>query len=550
MTMLWDAPLTAGLARELDQRLRDQRLLGHRFGWKDRELSLFFDGGTLSCSLHPRKGWIGLLPATALPDEGRPLSARCVGVTAPPDERVLRIRFSRLRGRVRSVQFILELMTNQWNALLVEGEDETIRHVLWSRHLAERTLAVGHRYRPPEPSTRAGIEAPLSREAWERLVTGLGEAGGAGHLLARLAFTSPLNLPSLLGQGEEGPIPASRVDEGYRLWRRLRSLDPMEPCLLETTGGEQPYPIPLPHLASRDMPSILEALQAASEGGWAAAGPRRAILERLERAIQRTERRVASLRREMDSAADPEEPRRRAHLLLAHLGKVEKGTSEVTLPGFEGGEVTLALDPTLSPHQNAEALYREAARLERARERLPALLRGAEERGGVLRAMRTRILDGSMAPEEAARSLPELPETRPGGDEAKEPDRWPYRRFRSTGGLEIRVGRGSADNDALTFRHSAPNDIWLHAREASGAHVILRWAREDPPPKRDLTEAAVLAALYSRARGAGVVPVDWTRRKHVRKPRKAGPGTVLPERVQTLFVEPDADLPGRLAWEG
>jgi predicted ribosome quality control (RQC) complex YloA/Tae2 family protein len=125
----------------------------------------------------------------------------------------------------------------------------------------------------------------------------------------------------------------------------------------------------------------------------------------------------------------------------------------------------------------------------------------------------------------------------------------PYRVYRSSGGLEIRVGRGAQRNDDLTFHHSSPNDVWLHARHAAGAHVVLRWSEEGNPPARDLAEAATLAALHSRARSAGSVPVDWTRRKYVRKPRKAPAGTVVLERAQTLFVRPDAALEERLKEE-
>ena len=124
----------------------------------------------------------------------------------------------------------------------------------------------------------------------------------------------------------------------------------------------------------------------------------------------------------------------------------------------------------------------------------------------------------------------------------------PYRRYRSSGGLEIRVGRSSRTNDALTFRHSAPDDIWLHASQAPGAHVILRWQKRDQnPPLADLTEAAALAALHSEARHSGMVAVDWTRRKYVRKPRKAAAGAVIPERVSTIFVEPDPAVAARLS---
>ena len=112
------------------------------------------------------------------------------------------------------------------------------------------------------------------------------------------------------------------------------------------------------------------------------------------------------------------------------------------------------------------------------------------------------------------------------------------------------MGRSSKANDLLTFQHARPDDVWLHARHAAGAHVILRWEGEGSPPARDLAEAAVLAALHSRARSSGSVPVDWTRRKYVRKPRRAAPGTVIPERVATLFVDPDPAVEVRLSGGG
>jgi predicted ribosome quality control (RQC) complex YloA/Tae2 family protein len=110
----------------------------------------------------------------------------------------------------------------------------------------------------------------------------------------------------------------------------------------------------------------------------------------------------------------------------------------------------------------------------------------------------------------------------------------------------VRVGRGSKDNDQLTFRHASPEDVWLHARSVPGSHVVLRWSGEGAPPARDLEEAATLAALYSKARSSGTVAVDWTRRKYVRKPRGAPPGRVSILQAKTIFVEPDPALEERL----
>jgi predicted ribosome quality control (RQC) complex YloA/Tae2 family protein len=117
----------------------------------------------------------------------------------------------------------------------------------------------------------------------------------------------------------------------------------------------------------------------------------------------------------------------------------------------------------------------------------------------------------------------------------------PYKTYRSSGGLEIWVGRGAASNDALTFDAAAPNDVWLHARDSAGAHVVLRWTAPDAPPARDLHDAAMLAAWHSKARGSSLVPVDWTRRKHVRKPRGARPGSVVIREERTVMVRPSAE---------
>jgi predicted ribosome quality control (RQC) complex YloA/Tae2 family protein len=213
--------------------------------------------------------------------------------------------------------------------------------------------------------------------------------------------------------------------------------------------------------------------------------------------------------------------------------------------------VEVELDPALPPHENAKRYYDEAARLDRVRKGLPDRIARARAELEEWAALVEGVRSGAVPPRELERKLG--PDRRAG---AKAPGKGeqatagPYRRYRSSGGLEIRVGRGSRQNDDLTFHHSAPDDIWLHVREAPGAHVILRWGQEGDPPRRDLEEAAVLAALSSDARHAGTVPVGWTRRKYVRKPRKAAPGAVVPDRMQTLFVEPDPELGRRLQVEG
>jgi hypothetical protein len=537
--MTWDAALVSALGKELLHRLQGSKLRAHEFRWEERELVLYFRGGTLRWALHPGRGWVALDPAVEPSQGARPLSAELVDIHAPPDERHLEMRFRRSRGRVRLVRLVVELMTNQWNALLLEGEEGRIRHLLWTRNLEGRPLVVGRSYHPPEASSRHGIDPPLGLPEWQAILEKEGEGEVRRSLLEEVAFTSSINIPALISPRD----PA----EGHRLWQALRSMETPSPCVLEIGRDKQPYPYVIKSFDYTPFPDLLSAFQAV--GGEGESGPSgwEEVEIELERALHRAERKVAGLLKEVREAADPEEPREKANLLLARLHEIPRGSSSVRLEGFTGEAVQLRLDPELTPQENAQELYAEAARRERARARLPALLEKAQGEKGRLERIREELREGNRSPQEVLDALPRKRRKVPG---KREEERLPYRSFRSSGGMEIRVGRGSRDNDALTFKHAHPLDIWLHARDASGAHVVLRWGRKEPPPRRDLEEAAVLAALHSGSRGSSTVPVDWTRRKYVRKARKAPAGTVIPGEVQTLFVEPDRELLRRLKGDG
>jgi len=115
----------------------------------------------------------------------------------------------------------------------------------------------------------------------------------------------------------------------------------------------------------------------------------------------------------------------------------------------------------------------------------------------------------------------------------------------SSDGFRIVVGRNNRQNDLVTMQMARGDDLWLHAQGIPGAHVIVQTGGKDVP-EQTLLEAAVLAALYSKARDSANVPVDYTFRRYVRKPRGAKPGMVIYDHQRTLFVTPDPHLPERL----
>lgn len=558
MAILWDSVLAGATALVLNRRLVGGGTRAIHFDREQRDLVLWGRDWTLVARLHPNRGDLLVLPPEEPFSGARPLAARVGGVRSLPDERILLVELRRRRGPGTRT-LVLEWIPTRWNALLVEGVVEdpgdrdppspcTIRHVLQPRG-GSHPLAAGLPYTPPEPSGRLGA----SRDdpgtfPWPRVASG---KEGERSLLSTLAWTSPLNIPTLVELPEE---------EARERWLRLRNValdgGGMEPVVLAARGSWTPYPLSLPGGEPVDG-DLIDAFRVAAEQNDPAGDTQLlslvdpAALSALEREIGGVEGRLRGLRRELERTPDPQGVRTRGDLLLARFREIPRGAARVLLEDFDGEEVEIELDPALPPQQNAARLYDEAARIERARERLPQRIRDSEKRLAALEGLRGEFLAGQV---DAGKVLAQLPAgvAKGGGSRGEGPGgaSLPYRSYRSSGGLEIRVGRGSSKNDDLTFRHSAPGDVWLHARESAGAHVILRWPGPGNPPARDLAEAAGLAALNSKARSAGSAPVDWTFRKYVRKPRKAAPGRVRVERVRTIFVEPDPELPGRLSVEG
>lgn len=542
--MRWDPLLVEAVARELDGTLDRARVRSLLLEPGARRVLLFLREGTLAMELHPTAGWISLLEPGEPPSDARPLAARVRSVRALTGESALAFSLQRIRGRDEGLELVVEFIGNRWNALVVGHRSRKIRHVLLPREEKTRSLTVGAPYQPP-PST--GRNADPSPTWWEETVAG----GDRDTLLRSVAWTSSLNAPVFLEGVHDGELRVPPGVEGHRRWLGMRDPEGWIPRVLKTERGLQPYPISLPGVEESPAVSFLEAIRRArleSEGdSQASLRVPAALLARGERQVERLKRRAEGMGRELARARDPDPVRRVGDLILARFGEIRKGASIVTLTDFRGNEVEVELDPTLPPHENAKHYYDEAARLERVRESLPDRIAAARRELARWEALLGGVATGTVPQDTLAEALGSEG-GRGGRGRSREDQRTPppYRRYRSSGGLEIRVGRGARQNDDLTFHHSAPNDIWLHVREAPGAHVILRWGRTGNPPARDLEEAAVLAALGSDARHAGVVPVDWTWRKHVRKPRKAAPGAVIPERVQTVFVEPDPELEKRL----
>ena len=551
MPIRYDAGLTRALAAELRSLLLGRTVEELHFDPARRLVRLVCDGDEqLVWLLHPSAGQLLRAPVGLPIDRRRrrgrgvlPRRGRVVAVRAHCDER-------RLTVELDALSLVIELHTNQWNALLLE--EGTIRSVLWARRAGGRALFVHAEYADPG-GRRLWSREPPSEAEWLEWWRQTADLDRAAALVRDVAWTSRLNAGFLLAAGPDPLAAHARLVAIHPAASAPPVGDPRKAWLLRRGNVSQPYPHSLDEPDARPAASLLEAMQSsAGEAGMAGpvvSDPVEAVTEdeaeslraALQSRLSRTKKRRAALERQLSEGLPPGALREAGQLLLAHKSSIPRGASSIRLPGFDGADRQIDLDPALDAVGNAERYFQGARRRERAEREVPPRVEATIARQEILAEALHRL--ASEGPTEelwkmaGGRGEPTTsaadPGTLPG---------LPYRRLLSRGGREIRVGRSARGNDDLTFRHSSPDDIWLHVRQAPGAHVILRWDRkEQNPPESELQDAALVAAEFSDARSSGMVPVDWTRRKYVRKPRKSPPGAVIPDRVRTIFVEPDPD---------
>jgi predicted ribosome quality control (RQC) complex YloA/Tae2 family protein len=266
---------------------------------------------------------------------------------------------------------------------------------------------------------------------------------------------------------------------------------------------------------------------------------RRVVAKVLTRDLRRKARAVARVRSEITDAQSADEWRREAELLLTRKADVAKGRSVVTVLDLDNRTpVEITLDPALTPVQNAEALFRRARKAARKLERARARLAELESE---MDRLTSRGDDVARASEDELTRIESdvLPPPVPSGrqDDAMRGAR--FRTYVVSGGWEVLVGKSSRDNDVLTHRVARPSDLWFHARQAAGSHVILRRSgRRDEPTRDAILEAAAIAAYHSKAGKSGSVAVCYTEKRHVRRPRGARSGLAIVTREKVVLVEP------------
>ena len=268
----------------------------------------------------------------------------------------------------------------------------------------------------------------------------------------------------------------------------------------------------------------------------------RDLIVLLNNARARTERKLAIQREALEESRKGESYRRAGDLITANMYRLSRGmTSFETVDYYdeEAPTVTVSLDPRLSPAANAQKMYKLYNKAKTASVVLTEQIALWERELLYLDSVRA-FLDAAESEEDLAEIRDELYRSgyssRLRGYRPPKKTKARHLTFTTSGGFKLLVGRNNTQNDYLTFRLAAKEDVWFHVKDMPGSHVILVTEGEEPG-ERDYTEAAAIAAHYSSA-GGDRVAVDYTRVKNIKKPQGAKPGFVIYKTNYTAYVKP------------
>jgi predicted ribosome quality control (RQC) complex YloA/Tae2 family protein len=446
-------------------------------------------------------------------DQARLVAAKQVGF-----DRILILSFEGPTGEYR---LIAELMGKHSNLIFVDESDRILAAAkVVGQSKSSRPVHPGRRYEPPPLEPRPSLlDARPEDELKGR--------EGASPFLVRL----------IAAIGAEGLATVARAvrEQDYR------------PVL---SPGHGAYPLSVAALGLPEHPR--ESISIALEQHFSLAIPahrasqlKQSLITQLERVLLARELALSELRQSVDAAARASRHQLMGELILAYGAALEPGATSLEAHDYEGNPIIIPLDPEKTYLENANTFFDKAkrakGRLGLVQDQIQRLGRDREEVQTQLERVRSaeRLDDLDALREEASRRRWLHSQPLPSAKKEERPyEGHRIRELIGPGGVKVLYGENATSNDYLTLRVAKPDDYWLHVRGSISAHVVIQTQRRpERIGKEALMFAAKVAVQNSPSKHSGYVPVDYTLRKYVRKPKGAPAGTALYTHEKTLHIE-------------
>lgn len=453
-------------------------------------------------------------------------------------------------GDVSYKQLIIEIMGRHSNIVLVDKTRniilDSVKHVSFAVN-SHRAILPGQPYIYPPEQNKQNPFLAVEDDVLRKIDFNSGKIDR--QLVEHFAGTSPLFAKEVIFQS--GIANRTTVPKTFiQMIDKIKS-GAIEPSILSTGNKEVFYLFPLEHVKGevKSFSSLSEMLDRFYFGK----AERDRVKQQgndIERLIinekEKNEKKIEKLENTLREAEKAEQLKLLGELLTANLYAAKKGMKEIEVVDYydeTGGTVAIFLDPRKTPSENAQkyfSRYQKAKnsvsivieQIEMAREEVfyfENLLQQVQSASPKdIQEIREELIEGGYIRDRQRRNAKKLSNAKPILDH-----------YLSSDGTELIVGKNNKQNDYLTNKLAARDEIWLHTKDIPGSHVVIR---SKDPSERTIHEAANLAAYFSKARNSSSVPVDFTKVRYVKKPNGAKPGFVIYDNQQTVYVTPEEEM--------
>lgn len=430
-------------------------------------------------------------------------------------------------GRKKSARIILEIIPNIGNMYLTDDKG-TVKGMLRRKDIRI--------YAPPAPLKKATV---LNFD--DSQLISIIEKGG--NIFGEIYGLSPRDIKNISSEITDDPYHTMEALRNYV----DRATRPGPAWVIKSGDEVVGYSLVEPELEADETATRYESALSMYDAYYSEAVETdekdrrlKSLQKILSTEMARQKKKLAAIKKELESAEDAARFKLSGDLILANIGNIESGAKKARLKNLGSSSpkyFEIELDPSKSPVANAEKYFKK---YKKSVSSLKALKWRFTETNRKLTALQAIETDFSGDVDNLESELQKLiPAAKRASSKKQVPKRKPYRVFRASCGWEILIGKSNRDNDELTLRIASKDDYWFHAWQAAGSHTVLRLpSKNSIPDKQTLLEAASLAAYFSKARKSSKVPVIYTKVKYVRKPKKFPPGKVIVEREKQLMVRP------------
>ncbi|MFS0656082.1 NFACT family protein [Bacillus sp. 179-C3.3 HS] len=463
---------------------------------------------------------------------------------------VLHVRSRNEIGDEQSRKLYIEIMGRHSNIILVEDGTQLIIDSL--KHLSPsvnsfRTVLPGYEYLLPPAQEKLNPLEVTKEDILRHLRFQEGRLDN--QIVGAFSGVSPLFAKEAVhraGLANQETIPQTLLDMFQLI--RTRSFTPQ---ITRKDGKEYFYLLALRHVNS-DMRTF-DSLSQLLDRFYFGKAERDRVKQQaadLERFVvnekKKNENKLKKLNRTLEESQNAHTYQLYGELLTANLYAIKKGDQEATVINYydeEGGEVTIPLKTNKTPSENAQAYFTKYQKAKNAVAAVNEQIKRTHEEIVYFEELIQQL--SSASPKDLEEMREELVEGKylrakqKRQTKKKKPAAIQLEMYESSQGIPILVGKNNKQNEYLTTKAAARDDIWLHTKDIPGSHVVIR---HQAPDEQTLLEAAQIAAYFSKAKESSSVPVDYTKIRHVKKPNGAKPGFVTYDQQQTIFVTPDEDV--------